>query len=585
MPVDPNDVHSEKRSGNALVAQAQRSQRTRRWAERRGAIRLGEVPSERSVGDAFRLMLEACEAEMASAWATSAPSITKDGLRRILCEEFLDRIPASAMLRRTLAPSNPPKVEASPSSSISVVVSPSFTASAIWQIVDATPLSSELHGSIVCKGRSLVFSTLSSTLHRNHNRLRSKHTQLFLHQCCGLLPCARVAQRLGLDVFANVDADVSMWKELSVLTERVVEARRKATQHRERAEKGLTRQRRWYWRSVLKSASGRLKLFPVKREDLQPRMEWLRDVLFAFVAFVCAGERSGEMTLPTDILILSLFAPSYLQFLRDQEVIRESKRMVEMIERGADAGLSMTRGAEMLKNELKKVESMSNDEVEVADSASHPLNVAAARRKAQYSASGGAHATEVLRDNLAEDHLKKYQSVAPPLVVHCTRSLNALKEVQLLLKYSPLVDAAIREAGGINVQREIQRSVEVSETNPYASLSTGRQQFRAVEYSTCRLLSGRFCIGEGKGESLVEGIQNASQDAVSNFYLRGGLNPSHASKNTAVGFSETEKEGKQKPEDCRGSDGSSGEPGEGAVRCHAGVHVAPTVVREEQWKF
>lgn len=620
LPVDPSDVHSEVRhSIHPFHRKAKSLKRLQRSSERRGSIVLAEVPAERTVGDAFRLMLGNFELWSSSLFASvSSTSLFLPKHEKPLSplsQSFAWCSPHLSRLYKILLTHYPSFFQDSDDSgreNLSAFVSSSTrhsrehyeNADLLWDLVNRTPLNSPVHGTLALRGKALVESTLLSALYFCHGRLRTLHAQQFLHECCGLLPCGRIATRLGLGQLANVDAEINMWRELNILTQRVEEARRRAAQHRERAEKGVTQQRRWFWRAALKSATGRLKMFPVHREDIQSRMEWIQQLLYSFVAFLevsyssslpfyssfetsgCSDSSEssrGHVFHPMEETVLMLFAPSLLRFIHDQQVLRvgrqvlsEHMKLPSKDEEGKvekrkkiatssqepfnsfclpsivsssavnegkideDSLSSISGVLWSIREEMQRIASLTKEEKEVMNEGHHPLNTAADRRREQFESSGGAHSMESLRCDLQEKHFEHFQEVGAPSVVNSTRVTNALKEAQLILQYSPLVhplvarqkrfdegegknDASTRPT--LNVEQVLRRTVEVHETNPYATLTTGRQQFRPVEYRVCRLFYGRYCLGEGKGESLTEAIQMAAQQMVSNYYLRGCLQP------------------------------------------------------------
>lgn len=620
LPVDPSDVHSEVRhSIHPLHRKAKALKRLQRSSERRGAIVLAEVPAERTVGDAFRLMLGNLESWSSSLFASIFPTSLllpkQDKPLSPISQPFSWCSPHLSRLYNILLTHYPSLFQDSGHfgrENLSAPVSSSALHSKeryeygdlLWDLVNRTPLNSPVHGTLALRGKALVESTLLSALYSCHGRLRTLHAQQFLHECCGLLPCGRIATRLGLGQLANVEAEINMWRELNILTQRVEEARRRAAQHRERAEKGVTQQRRWFWRAALKSATGRLKMFPVHRADIQPRMEWIQQLLYSFVAFLevsypssvpsyfsdekndfstCSENSREHVLYPMEEIILMLFAPSLLHFIHDQKVLRVGRKVLSdqmrlpckdegktgeewkkiatpsqeqvsfsplsstvcpsAVKEGNSDNDSLSSLSVVLwriREELQRIDSLTKEEKEFMNEGHHPLNAAADRRREQFESSGGAHSMESLRCDLQEKHFEHFQGVGAPSVVHSTRVTNALKEAQLILQYSPLVhplltrqrhldndekknDTLTRPA--LNVEQIIRRTVEVHETNPYATLTTGRQQFRPVEYRVCRLFYGRYCLGEGKGESLIESIQMAAQQMVSNYYLRGCLQP------------------------------------------------------------
>lgn len=502
MPADPNDIHRSDRDINPLARRAKASQRLKRSAERRGSIRLSVVPSERCVWDAFRLMMEACDRDGMGA---DLPLSSHYEVLRVQ----LDKHAAS------LSPALTTAQHDSLSASLDDLVhtsngQPTFyphsrhRVDELQALLSRMPLSSPANGMLALRGKAVVEGTLLRSLYSLYPRLRSKHCQQFLHECTGLLPCGLIARRIGFTQIANVDREVTMWMELNVLTARLESARVKAAQHRDIAERGGIHQRRWYWRGVLKSATGRLKMLPFHRRDIQPRVEWIRSQLFSFIAFVEMAEQAATGdTERTRHYVLNLFAPSLARSIAERCVLN---RVTEVRD---EPGIHSAALEEAYQKVLLSVEAPVN----------HPLNDAADRRRKQMETSGGAHSLESLRDDIEEALYRKFHLTAAPVVVHSTQVLNALKEVQLILQYSSLVSPALQNGKPLNIRQTIRRSVEVHETNPFASLRTGYQQHRQVEYQTCRLYSGRHCIGEGRGESVTEAIQMAAQQTVSNFYL------------------------------------------------------------------
>ncbi|EPY33202.1 spliced leader RNA PSE-promoter transcription factor [Strigomonas culicis] len=384
----------------------------------------------------------------------------------------------------------------------------------MWDVLGRTPLNSPVHGFLAVRGKARVDSTITGLAYGVYPRLRSKHLQKLLHETSGLLPCGRIAVRLGFADVANVSPEIHMWRELNVLQNRLDEARKRATAHLQRMEKGVPQQRRWYWRSVLRSASGRLKLFPVDKADLLPRLEWVRDSLYAFVAFLELAEASGDTHIDTEVFIRKVFCSQLGTFAFTRNLYAE----VESALKVPGANLTTLPVMEAMQVEYDRVMSLSQDTKDVLNEKVHPLNDLADRRRAQFESSGGAHATQSLRDDLFDEVVvEKFQHLAPPQVLHALETGNALKEAQLILRYAPGINPALRHAP-IDVDQVVSKTVEVHQTNNYASLHDA-QQYRTVEYTVCRLFAGKHCIGEGKGEHLMEAIQQAGQSMLFNYYL------------------------------------------------------------------
>ncbi|CAD2215875.1 hypothetical protein, conserved [Angomonas deanei] len=507
MPVDPNNIYSDKRSKNPLFTRYKADLRRLKRTERQGALKLATVPSERSVGDAFRLMLKVSEEEKLFDPDTSESfkSLAKtlenvknssepvDGKDKTTPGEFYAQVLDES---RDVATATPNLNDLS----IRQVDD-------IWNTLNGTPLNAPVLGVYATRGKAIVEMTIAQLAYQFYPRLRSKHMQNLMHECCGLLPCARISQRLGFGEFANVTAEINMWRELNILQNRLDEARKQASAALERVEAGVTQQRRWYWRGVLRSAANRLNMFPVEPSDLQPRLEWIRDSLYAFIFFLHVAEQSGEVGIHTETFIRRVFCSQLHRFavqtdfssqveclLASQEVTDDNKRLLRSLAK--EWGEERERGG------------------------IHPLNEKADKRRAQFESSGGAHATQPLIDDVFNDHqVETHRKQAPPLMLHALLTKNTLKETQIILKYAPDISPKLRNAP-IDVDQVIRKTVDVALTNNYATLHE-EQQYRQVEHTVCRLYAGKYCIGEGKGDHLMEAVNVAGQSALWNYYLQG----------------------------------------------------------------
>ncbi|KEG07630.1 spliced leader RNA PSE-promoter transcription factor [Trypanosoma grayi] len=542
MPVNPSDVHSAARSTNPLYEKHKEQQRLRKGAQRRGALTLSTVPADRSVGDAFRLMLEVCEKD---GLFKESVSFTPKYLQRL--EELLqsrgnesalgaserkDTEHESPLYALGLSPARdalmPGRDEGDDDRRGGIAL---LDIDSMWRMLDRTPLDSPVHGALALRGKAIVESCVAGMAQEAFPRLRSKHLQALLHECCGLLACGRVALRLGFADVCGVGGEISMWRELNVLTERFNIARRKAAAHLQRVEKGVPQQRRWYWRGVLRAAAGRLRVFPVHQEDILPRMEWIRGSLFAFIAFIEMAEQSGD-AVRVEPLIKKLFCSQLGSFLHVRQLQDRAQQKAEDLlrEANADASSCMLSCEQVeerrllsaqISEELQKLRQMTQDELEILGEEIHPLNSRADARREQFASSGGAHATQSLRDDIFDDYqVTRHHKIAPPMLLHCIRPQNALKEAQIILRYDPNVPASLSSAP-IDVDQVVRRVTEVHETNPYATLYNA-QQYRQVEYTVCRLYAGRRCIGQGKGETVMEAMNEAAQHTLLNYYLKKG---------------------------------------------------------------
>ncbi|CCW70198.1 unnamed protein product [Phytomonas sp. Hart1] len=534
MPVDTNDVHSPRRFGNPLHQKHIEQVNLRRSVERQGAIKLSSVPVERTVGDAFRIMLQTCES---NGFFDSSKNFTPPSL------ELLERhLQEWKQLQPAMSRETPePCAHASISQPSPLCVPPSSATSSLsvrdidrmWSLLDRTPLNAPVHGLLALRGKALVEGVIGRTAYEFFPRLRSKHLQQLLHETAGLLPCARVAIRLGFAALAGVEGEIGMWRELNILQQRLDVARGKAAAHRQRLERGVAAQRRWYWRAVLRAASGRLKMFPVEPGDLFPRMEWIRSFVFAFVAFLEMAERSADQNVKVTPFILKLFCAQIGEFSHTKHLLNCAKTCIAFEENnGYRSGLDATMRDEAIshfrniidaiRHEMQEYTRRAPAELDVLNAKSHPLNDRADRRREQFESSGGAVATQTLRDDIFDAYeVERHRREAPAMVLNALRTTNALKEAQLILKYAPGIARSVRNTL-IDVDPVVRRTVEVHETNNYATLHNA-QQYRQVEYTVCRLYAGAQAIGEGKGETLMEAINEAAQHTLFNYYVRGSI--------------------------------------------------------------
>ncbi|AAZ12202.1 spliced leader RNA PSE-promoter transcription factor, putative [Trypanosoma brucei brucei TREU927] len=534
LPVNPSDVHSISRANNPMYAKYQEGIRLRRRAERRGVIALSFVPSERSVGDAFRIMVEVCEKEGFFESKSSTPNY----LRKVreLIKRAETELGTGERVKNTSANPSFYDIGLSEARDLSRNADKSRHAEgnietreidSLWSLLNATPLDSPVHGILALRGKALLESIIANTVQQQYPRLRSKHLQEIIHECCSLLACGRAAFRLGFADVCGINGEINMWRELNVLTERFNTARHKAAAHLQRVEKGVTQQRRWYWRGVLRSSSKRLKQFPVRQGDLLPRMEWIRESVYAFVAFVDLAEKSGDNVRVVP-LIENLFCGQISSFVSTNQTLKKAHRMVDMLSKArieCDATTEKEKIQQLeslstdIENELAALEQFTDDELGVMSRVVHPLNARSDNRKEQFSSSGGAHAVQSLRDDIFDDYrVTRHNKEAPPMVINCMRPQNALKEAQIILRYDPNVSETL-SSSPIDVDQVIRRVTEVHETNSYATLYNF-QQFRQVEYTVCRLYAGKRCIGQGKGETLMEAVNEAAQHTLLNYYLK-----------------------------------------------------------------
>lgn len=512
MPVDRWNAHSDQRKSSSEFSQHVRRKVAMRTVRKRGALSLSTVPAERTAADAVRLALET---------ATASGLTNPDKLVEIddqcaalatALKNFAEEVEKHSAARH--APGSSTGIVSLGTRDSSSSVTP--RALQIWDLLEKTTMDAPAHGVLALRGKALVESTILECLYEVYPRMRSRHAQILIHQCTGLLPISRIALRLGLVDAYNVHTECGLWRELNTLRERFRVARRMATIHKERTVQGLMAQRRWYWRGALKSASRKLAKFPASVDQLKPRLEWLRHQVFQWIASV--EELEGPGVART--LILRLFCS---QLGKKWHTLRLERQAESMLKAHSSSSSSDARDA-LEKSFVELLEKRSGkakyrDALDENDT-THPLNDRARHRQEQRNSSFGTHAMQPLLDDVQSTRWQRAEHLAPPLVVDLVQPTNAFREIQIILKYDPFVSEELREAP-IDVDVTIGKTVEVQETNSL-SLSSDYQQFRQVQSMEVKLFAGHHCIGVGKGETEMLATQEASIHALLNYYLRQG---------------------------------------------------------------
>lgn len=519
MPVDRWNMHGDKRQNNPQFSQNLKQKGLARAIQVKGGIRLSSPPRERTAADAMRMALE---------------TATVEGLTRsesmYLVEERYKAL-AAALEAHTQAVGRQRQGQGAPSSlsngSSSVVaigvsddrgseVAP--RALRVWDLLEKTTMDSPAHGVLSLRGKALVESTLLNAMYDLYPRMRSKHAQVLIHQCCGLLSTSRVAGRLGLVSVFNIHAECGLWRELNTLKERFRIARQMSTIHKDRTAAGLMAQRRWYWRSVLKVTARKLAKFPVTAEDLTPRLEWLRHQVFQWIATV--EELEGSAVART--LIFRLFCSSLGRKWHVEQLERQAEQCLEASANLDGAAVVATQ--EKLRTALAAVapgpDGRRPFRDAIDDNEYHPLNNRALARQEQMHSSFGAPSTQPLVDDVQSARWSSVEHLAPPQIVDLVDPSNAFREIQLILKYDPFVSNELKGAP-IDVDITVGAAVSVEETNSYTQ-HAHYQQFRQVEFKEVKLFAGHHCIGVGKGATEQLAIQEASVHALLNYYLRQG---------------------------------------------------------------
>jgi dsRNA-specific ribonuclease len=476
MPVDFSAPSDPARSRDKIMAAYLQQRRTQTRAKRKGAVLLGEVPEERTVGDAFRLALDFCKSKnFVFRTADGGGGDAAGGGREyIKPAASVDEAAFPALMRRDTedaADGDGAAAAAAPSGSTALrtdVVSDAQYQ--VWDMLAATPLSAPVHGALALRGQTFVELTIMADLYREYPRLRSKHADVVRHTLSGILPAARIATSISLVHSCNLESDVGLWRELNYLTSRRDWARRKVAVHKAKVAGGQPSRRLWFYRRHLRAASRLLTTLPVDEQMLHPRLEWLRQLTFSYVAFVEVAEgRDAARNM-----VRRLFAPE-LAF-----------------------GVAGAAGSV-----LQEV---------------HPLNARADRERLAQQSTANVVGSEELRDAFTTDLEQPRHAAAPPVVVRAIQPDNALREAQLILRYDPSIPAALR-AAPIDFVKQFTTAQQM-ETERYDPLN-GEQQRYAPKVVEVKMMAGRdVCVGEGRGATEREAVQNASKHMVMEYYLR-----------------------------------------------------------------
>lgn len=528
VPVDRWNQDGDKRQDNPEFVEHINQKKVLLDVRRRGAMQLSSPPRERTAADGVRLALDTAVAE---GLTNQDELLTANEGYKKLAAALKKHSEALSRQEKGVAESTTSSTVSSSSSVVALgidgdrALEQSPRAYRIWELLEKTTMDAPAHGVLSLRGKALVESTLLAALYDLYPRMRSRHAQHLVHQSCGLLSISRVAGRLGMIDSFQIHTECGLWRELNTLKERFRVARQMATIHKERANNGLMAQRRWFWRSALKSAGSRLKTFPVTAEDLLPRMEWLRHQVFQWIASV--EELEGPAVART--LALRLFCAPLGRKWHTTQLERQVHQALQGDNQSPDAhksNIELHEARQALEVALHGIARDSSgrpttfvDAIDANDTY-HPLNDHGQLRREQKNSSFGTLAMQPIMDDVQRARWKSAEHLAPPQVVDLVDPVNAFREIQLILKYDPFVSEELRNAP-IDVDVTIGTSVEVVETNSQ-TLHSDYQQFRQVEVKEVKLFAGHHCIGVGKGATELLATQEASVQALLNYYLREG---------------------------------------------------------------
>lgn len=532
MPVDSWKRHSPRRTPQPLQEFHDYSKRRRKETlfKHRGATQLSTVPKERTTADAVRLALDLSERNGYTHVSSLLPPEAAAVMQAVTqCQNVLALInkDTAGAAKVNLAALSEKQTPSSSCSIVDIGASAdrgskvvSSSASRIWELLSKTSMDSPAHGVLAVKGKSIVETVLLKALYVQYPRMRSHHAQEMIHQSTGLLSAARVAVRLGLVDMFNVHLEVGLWRELNTLTERLRYARKMLSVHRARKEIRNSTQRFWWWKKVTRSCERKLKGFPLLEEHLRPHLEWLRDQVFQFVAAV----ESMEGHSVAEKLVQRLFFGQLFRYLACKDLATDAERLQQQCSVAAastDHQEALERSRLALDVSLRDfTASMAEDTTGFSTLGSfHPLTERQRQKREQENSSFGDHAQRGVKVPLSDTYrAERMKDLAPAAVVRLIDPRNAFREAQIVLRYDPFVQERLRNAP-IDVDITVRNQVEVEEaekSRPQQEL----QHFQQTQYQVARLFAGDACIGEGKGESDIQAIHEASLHMLQHYYLR-----------------------------------------------------------------
>jgi hypothetical protein len=470
MPVDPEArIDDAKYPTSALQQIAAQVQALRQEAKERGAVKLAEVPKERTVADAFRFCVGRCRDQ---GWLRVDASTESTTLLHPGPRDYSATVPIELPSSGLSAYAAPARVHSSELASTGASRSIELFNDQLLQLLDRTSLSSPVHGGLACEGSALVHDVIAADAFRQFPRLRSRHVATIQHLAAGLLPCCRVAQSVGLVTAAELDVDVGMWRELNHLTLHRRWAQQMLVHHGEKANLHMAGRRTLYYKKHVAATRQLARRFPATQEQLQPRIEWVRDLLFAFIAFIARTRTEAAAST----LVRRLFCPELAYGV---------------------AGSSTA-----------------------AFAAQHPLNQIAEMRALAASSTSGEFGATLYSDRELQDDLSRFAAV-PPIVVQAVRPQHALREAQLLLAYDPSIPAEWRDAP-IDFEVEFLSAEVQDNADPHEAVVAGKFRRNEARLLRVRMVLGaaRRIVGIGHGATEREAMDAAARHMVQGFYLR-----------------------------------------------------------------
>jgi hypothetical protein len=293
---------------------------------------------------------------------------------------------------------------------------------------------------------------------------------------------------------------VGLWREWNQLKLHRDWAKRHLAADREAIDLNMSSRRAAYYEKHRAASTRLLKALPVKRHELQPRIEWLRSLTHAFIAVVA--------------------------HFHGEDVARNLVRRLFCAE--LSFGPAGTPGA--------------------AFAAQHPLNQIADMRALARGSTSSEHGAVLYTDPQLRQDIARFPAV-PPSVVQAVRPDHAFREAQIILAYDTSIPPEWRDAP-LDYEVEFVSSEVDEDAEPVESSGTGRGAKRRADRKMVRMrlvifgAQQRRVLGIGQGRTEREAMDAAARHMVQKFYFRRFDAPSDEEHQPAATGPDAEETGK-----------------------------------------
>ena len=305
-------------------------------------------------------------------------------------------------------------------------------------------------GFISMYGKSFIEHTITSSLCTTYSRLRAIHLQEILAIVCGLQNISQAAQQIGMVKQLSLSSDIQLWRELNLLNIQK-ESILKLMHTNVNVGEDVSQQKK-----ILKYINSQIKRrSAAEKEDLTPTIEWLRNHFFAWLCYF-------------------------------------------MLSRGVEC-------ANQLVNYLL-VGSANRDFYH-----SHPLEKNKSDSEEVLSSSGGWSAAVPPVDAIFEKSRSKNKDV-PSYILRAINPANALKEAQIILRYSHAVPIALRDPL-INFRESHASFGSTGTAQGFGRYKLTKETLKGVDF-----VCNDTVLGTGTGSNIQSAMQESCLHMAQNFY-------------------------------------------------------------------